>query len=156
MVTVITDANLQDIKDSIKYLLDRASESEEVRQLAVSITTGRPDPISAIYDWIKLKVSYVQDPLDKELLISPVRMVKDYWDSKPLAGDCDDQALLAVALYRSIGISSNVVLLDIKGNGFDHAIAEVYSEKSNSWLDIDPSSDLPLGWRESYIERMIV
>ena len=53
MITVIKNYGLQDIKDGIRYLLEKSSRSEEVRQLAIEITAGQEDPIAAVYDWVK-------------------------------------------------------------------------------------------------------
>jgi len=157
MLTIIKNYSLDDIKDSIKYLLDKASESEEVRQLAIEIIHNKPDPIAAIYDWVKTNVKYTPDPVRNgqiELFISPVRMVKDYRQGKPLAGDCDDMALLAVALCRSIGIHSSVVLLDTAGEGLDHAVSQVSS--NGVTLMLDPSANVPLGWEEHYYSKVVV
>lgn len=160
MITVIRDYNLQDIKSSIQYLLDKASKSEEVRQLAIEITYQQ-DKISSIYDWVKGHVSYVPDPRSEggeeiELFTSPVKMVKDYNEGKALGGDCDDMALLTTALYRAIGIKSSVVIIDSIGQGLDHAFCRVWSGELGSWVNSDPSSDYPLGWALSYKERIIV
>lgn len=150
-----------DIKDSINYLLDKSSQSEEVRNLAISITRYSPDPIASIYDFVRNNVQYTPDPVKNaeqiELFISPVRMVKDYYKGKPLAGDCDDMALLTTALCRSIGIRSNVIILDTEGNGFDHAVAQVYSEKLGKYIMIDASTDeVPLGWEIKYYSKVVI
>jgi len=161
MLTRIPNYTVTDVQDGIRYLLDKASQSEEVRQLAIDITSSSQDPIASIYGFVKQKVTYTPDEErgfgDIELFISPVRMVKDYRAGISIAGDCDDMALLTVALCRSIGIESNVVLLDTGGKGVDHAIAEVYSEKLETWITLDPSApEVPLGWIEHHVERIKV
>ena len=155
MLTTISNYTLDDIRKSINYLLDKAKQEQRVRQLAVSIISDKPDPIASIYDWIKTNVRYTKDPVDVELFISPAKMVNDYYQENPLAGDCDDQALLAVALYRSIGIESNVVIFDTKGEGYDHAVAQVFSDKLG-WVTVDASSDYPLGWTIKYRSKVVV
>jgi len=156
MITIIRNYTLKDIKDSMNYLLEKASLDEGVRQLGVSITHNKPDPIAAIYDWIKENVSYVPDPVRNgdniELFTSPVKMVENYYQQKPLGEDCDGMALLAVALCRSIGIKSNVALLDTRGEGFDHAVANVYLD--GKYIFVDPSSGYPLGWEINYARRL--
>ena len=160
MLTSITNYGLTDIMEGFRYLLRKAELSEEVRTLAVQITQNGND-ISAIYDWVKANLRYVPDPVrgmgDVELFISPARQVKDYNAGLAIAGDCDDFALLTVALCRAVGIRANIVLLDTIDNGIDHAIAEVYSEKLERWIMLDATGEcLPLGWLESYYERIIV
>ena len=158
MLTIISKHRLSelDIRSSINYLLDKAAHDEQLRQLAVQITSNK-EPISAVYDWVKENVQYVPDPVGNELFISPVRMVQDYHDGNPLAGDCDDQALLITALCRSIGIESNVVLLDTGGGGLDHAVSQAYSEKLGKYVLVDASTnEVPLGWEESYFQKVVV
>ena len=160
MLTIIQNYTIEDVKNSINYLLEKAAYDEEVRQLAVQITYDR-NPIAGVYDFIKTNVHYTPDPVRNheniELFISPVKMVRDYKNGLPLAGDCDDQAILAVALYRSIGIRSNVTLLDTAGKGLDHAVANVYSDTVKKYIFVDPSSsEFPLGWEIQYYERIDV
>ena len=155
----IQNYSLDDVKDSIKYLLDRASESLEVRTLAIGITAGKPDPVAAIYDFIKQNVSYIPDPVSNghiELFTSPIRMVRDYRAGIPIGEDCDGMAILATALYRSIGIRANVVLIDVGGNGLDHAYCQAYSDTLNDWVSVDPSSQFPLGWDIKYHDKVVV
>jgi len=149
MLTIIRNYDLEDVKRGMNYLLDKASQSEEVRQLAVNIIDNKPDSIAAIYDWVRDNVRYTPDPILIELLTSPVRMVNDYLQGKPLAEDCDGIAILITALCRSIGIQSSVVLLDTKGEGLDHAISQVHSDIG--WVSVDASDSIhPLGWSISY------
>jgi hypothetical protein len=159
MIKFIQNYTIEDIKTSIKYLLDKSSQSEEVRQLALSITRNTDDPIVAVHSWIKDNIKYVADPVsdgELELFISPVRIVKDYADGKSLGGDCDDMAILTTALYRSLGIRSDVVLLDVNGKGLDHAVSQVFSDKLGRFIIVDPSSNLPVGWEEKYYEKVVV
>lgn len=160
MLTLIQNYNMNDVVASMQLLLEQSSHSTEVRDLAVEITAGTPSPINAIFNWIKKNVNYVSDPVRVdgiiELFISPVRMVQDYKAGKTLGGDCDDQSLLATALYRAIGMPSNVVLLNQVGRGYDHAVSRVYSEKLTDFIMVDPTADLPLGWREFSVESKII
>ena len=161
MLIRIKNYSVDDIENSIRFLLDRASNSSEVRQHAVNITHDQPDKIAEIFDWIKQNVSYVPDPIgtggeEIELFISPVKQVKDYQQGLRPAGDCDDLALLATSLYRAIGIRANVIIIDSVGNGFDHAYCRVWSDKLNDWINCDPSGDYPLGWVYSYTRKITV
>lgn len=157
MITVIENYNLEDVKTSINHLLRKASESEEVRQLTISVVGDCPDPIPPVYDFIRYNVKYISDPIGGELFISPVKMVNDYSNDKPIGADCDDMAILAVAMYRSVGLESNVVLLDTKGKGLDHAVARVRSRQTGEYIMIDPSTPkYPLGWQERYYAKVII
>jgi transglutaminase-like putative cysteine protease len=151
VIRIIKKYTLGDVKSSILLLLDRASKSPEVRQMAIQITYTEQDKISAIYNWVKQNVSYIPDPIgptgeEIELFVSPVKMVNDYNQGLRPGGDCDDHALLDTALFRAIGFRSNVVLMNSAGQGIDHAYCRVYSEKLSRWLRCDTSVNTPLAW----------
>ncbi len=82
-------------------------------------------------------------------------MVRDYNEGKTLKGDCDDQSLMCVALYRALGMRANVVLLDRQGKGFDHAVCEVESP-TLGMIMVDTTGNAPLGWKETYTQKMVV
>jgi len=151
MITILPD-NLGTIKESIKYLLDKASQSEEVRALAIEVTVDQ-DKIAAIYNFARSNIRYTPDPIDMELFTSPVRMVNEYRQGKILAEDCDGIAIFVTALYRAIGLQSNVVLLGLTSRELDHAVSQVYSDILNRWILVDA---VPLGWEISYVEKIIV
>jgi len=160
MLIRIKNYTIQDITDSITFLLDRAAHSPEVRQHAIQITYDKQDKIGAVHDWIKQNVSYVPDPIQSEgeieLFISPIKQVKDYAQGLRPSGDCDDMALLATALYRAIGIRANVIIIDSVGNGLDHAFCQVWSDKLNQFVNSDPSGEYPPGWEISYHNKIVI
>ena len=159
MLIRIQNYTINDVTDGIKLLLERASASPEVREHAITITSNNPDKIAAIFDWIKANVEYISDPVlgdgHIELFTSPVKMVADYKAGKPQGGDCDDMAILATSLCRSLGIQSNVVLLDTGGGGIDHAICRAKSD-TLGWLDVDPSSSYPVGWTVKNYSEIVI
>jgi transglutaminase-like putative cysteine protease len=156
MLIVIENNNLQDIENSVRYLLDKASKSEEVRLLAMDIAAGIPDSISAIYDWVRANMKYIPDPVTAEIFTSPVRLVQDYNKGILLQGDCDDYSIFTCSLLRAVGIESNVVLLDKKGRGYDHAIVTARSE-SLGWIDVDTSTNtFPCGWYQEANNRLVI
>jgi len=151
MLKVIKNYNLKDVRESIFYLLEKASKSTEVRQHAIQITQGKQDSIAAIYDWVKGNVAYLSDPIgpsgdEIEWFISPVRMIENHSKGLALAGDCDDHALLATALYQSLGIPSKVILAGYSDSNVEHAFCRVWSEPLQSWINCDTTVDHPLGW----------
>ena len=167
MLTIIqkNKISVQDIRHYMNYLLDKSAQDESVRALAINITSGKSDNISAVFDWVKTNIKYVPDATiagslgssaeDPELFISPIRMVRDYNEGKPLSGDCDDQSLMCVALYRALGMRANGVLLDRQGKGFDHAVCEVESP-TLGMITVDTTGNTPLGWEENYNQKEII
>ena len=156
MITIIKNYNLEDVRRELKRMLEEGSQLPEVRQLALQITSDIPyngDQISAIYDFVKTNIKYQSDPYKVELFIHPRRMI-EFYNQGIATGDCDDIALFTASLLRSLGYEVSVVLLDTKGEGLDHAIAQV---KSNiGWLNVDASSQYPLGWEIKYYQKVVV
>lgn len=152
----LTEYNLNTVKKGTNDLLNQASRSEEVRTLAANIVaTGPGDPIISISTWVRENMKYVYDPLDKELFQSPVRLVRQFNAGQPVVGDCDDIAIMTVALFRAVGIPSNVEILDQVGGGYDHAVANVQDEKTGRWIMVDNSElSIPIGWELKYVRRM--
>lgn len=154
---IIEHASLQDMINAMNDFLVKAVSSQEVPALANSIVGMSSDPIASIYDWCRKNITYTPDPEGDESLTSPVKYARDYAAGTPLKGDCDDIALMVVALCRCAGIQSHVVIIDQKGQGYDHAIAECMSDKLGRWIFVDASSGkVPLGWDIAYVNRMDV
>lgn len=155
MMTLIPDT-LDNVTASIQYLLDKSAKDEAVRVLAISIVTNEPSPISAIHTWVRKNVRYTDDPTDMELFTSPAKLVSDFNNKLPIAEDCDGMAILTVALLRSVGIPSNVVLMDTHGNGYDHVVTRAFSPKINEYIMIDPASSFPTGWEEKSYTKLVI
>lgn len=153
--TIISNYNISDVTSSMRRMLTEASHDADLRDLSISIV--RDNPASDIYDWVKSNVQYISDPLDIELIQHPSRMIQDFRAGKKLSGDCDDISLLTAAMLQSVGLKSRIALIDTKGQGLDHAVAQAWSDKLNDWLFIDPSTDrLPFGWSESHKSIVVI
>ena len=159
-IITIKNYTLQHVIDSMNFLLDKASHSPEVRQHAIQITGYSEDKIYPIYSWVKKNLRYVSDPQgikgSIELFISPVKMVEWYNKGISLGGDCDDHALLLTGLYKSIGLKSNIVIVDVEGKGYDHAYSQVWSDKLNMFIAVDTVSKYPLGWEISNYGKIVI
>ena len=157
MLTVINDANIQDFIEGVKYLLAKSDTSEEVFKLAQEIVQGKPDPIKAIFDWVRAHVKYTPDPGDDELFISPIKLVEYYRSGKPLEEDCDGFAMLTTALCRAVGLTAHVCFVAQRTGNFDHAICEVWSIPLRAWIQVDTSTDLiPLGWETPFRKVYVI
>lgn len=157
MITRKQNYSMQDVKDGLQLLLKLSTDSSIVKSHAINIISGNNDSILAIYNWVKQNVSYVPD-IDgakqfsndttnvTELFISPVKQIEYYNEGKAIFGDCDDHALLTTALYRSLGIRSNIVIIDTVNMGFDHAYSQVWSDRLHQYVSADTTAKYPFGW----------
>jgi len=153
MITLIKGADLNRIKQELVRLMHEGSENMKVRELAISITPSyEDDQISAVYDYVKGNIEYQPDPKDAELFVAPWKMV-EMIESGNARGDCDDMALFAATLYRSLGYNAKIILMGTKSEEIDHAVCEVYSEKLGKWITVDPSNKYPLGWELKSFSR---
>lgn len=154
MLTIIKNADLHDIRRELSRLMREGSQRMDVREFALSIAPDyNNDQISAIYEYAKRNIQYIRDPDSTELFIASWKMIELIEQGKA-AGDCDDMALFCASLLRSIGYETRIVLLDTTGQGIDHAICEVYSEKIGLWISVDVASEHPLGWITKSFSRM--
>lgn len=106
--------------------------------------------IRAVQTWIQNNVRYTHD--NKEVFITPTRMLID-WGRGAGGGDCDDLAMLAAAMLRSIGYRTAVIIVDGNGGGiWSHAMAAVKTPRSmapfgKAWIPIELTKVVPLGWK---------
>ena len=144
----------------LKRMLVESSDSSKVRQVAWGIVDGHDDhsKIGAIYTWVKDNVIYTPDPIgpegEIELFTSPIYQIEKYFNGEQMREDCDGIALMVASLARSVGIPARIILIDVAGNGIDHAVAELYSNKLHTWIMIDASSKFPPGWHENSFRRV--
>jgi len=135
-------------------MLHDGSESPEVRDLALEVTSGDlDDAISAIFEFVRDNVTYTPDPEDRELFISPRIMVELIREGRAY-GDCDDMSLFTASLLSSIGYRTKIIVLALEDDEYDHAIAAVWSEDLQDWIWLDTASKNPVGWRYGYHRKI--
>jgi len=161
MLTLIKDADLEEIKAELSRVMNEAAGRDDVQEFAFTVSMYSDNPISSVHKYIRENIKYTRDPEGLELFIAPWKMIELINKGmerreKIASGDCDDMALFAASLYKALGYRSRIVLLDTGGAGIDHAIAEVYSDEVSAWIMVDPASENPLGWTPKYYARMDV
>ena len=120
-----------------------------VRRLAELAVWQKDDQIAGIYDFVKNTFPYLPDPIHYEFFIHPRLMAENYFAGYIRGADCDDHALLASAMLRSLGYEAKVLLVDSAGNGeIDHALAQVNTPIG--WVNVDTVANCPLGWQFNY------
>lgn len=132
----------------LRQLLHEGISSPAVRHLAEEAIAGREDHILAVHTFVKRTFPYIPDPIEPgELFIHPNRMAEDYFSGRIRGGDCDDHATLNAAMLGSIGYRVRLALIDSDMDfELDHAVAEVFSDKLGEWIQVDTTSEFPLGW----------
>jgi len=63
-------------------------------------------------------------------------------------GDCDDKSILLASLLGSIGHSSRFVAIGYRPNEYAHVFVEtIAAGGEGNWIALDPTEDVPMGWR---------
>ena len=93
---------------------------------------------SILARWVLQNVVYQADPRGIEFVISPVQMLKTWYQHGAARGDCDDHVLLLNALLEAAGIPTKVVavaLPDAAPGVVNHVLSAVNYGKG--WRDFD-------------------
>lgn len=139
---------LDGVLEKMKELVAQGKGDPEVRAKAVEITKNIPvDPrtglpnrrdygqiANAVYNWMKKKIAYVNDPDGIEWLQTGKKTMELGF------GDCDDQSILAGALLGSIGVPTRFKV--VKANpespqSYSHVYMQ-YHDKTG-WKGFDPT-----------------
>lgn len=92
-----------------------------------------------IYRWVQQHIAYRWDPADHEALQTPANTVA------LRAGDCDDMTTLIVALARSIGLRTRMMVGGRSKGHYIHVWPEVWA--GGRWLALDATERRGPGWR---------
>lgn len=142
---------------TIKSLVYQALNDPQVRirKRAESIISpiGEKDEmgeIASVYDYVLRTLHYVSDPVDIELVKSPLLIDDEVTEKGYFMGDCDDASGYLAALLKSIGyFVALVVVSPERAPGFDyrHIFVRVWIDRDNEWMALDPTAKVhPIGW----------
>jgi len=136
---------LRSLVDSSRALpVVRAAALEALQDAASS---DESDQLSALLDWVRDRVRFVQDPADVEYVQSPVYLLETIRREGVAYGDCDCSAGLFAALAESVGYPTRFVLQGGEpGEPFSHILVE--TETRGGWVAVDASQQHSgLGWK---------
>jgi transglutaminase-like putative cysteine protease len=72
-------------------------------------TRDRLSQIAAIYNWFDKHYTFVNDPIEVELIKDPERILEEIEKTGRVLGDCDDASTFLAAAVRSIGIPATLI-----------------------------------------------
>jgi transglutaminase-like putative cysteine protease len=125
--------------------------SAEVRRAALEavqgVSRGQPE-IDSVLDWIRAHIEF-RGEYGETLQEPRITLVFG-------AGDCDDQSMLAAAMYASLGYETRfrTVSLTSDPSELSHVYLEVRDKYTGAWLSIDPTvaKSWP-GWQPDDVAR---
>lgn len=129
-----------------------------IRDLALRII-GRADApgeqAARIRAWLRTRVRFVPDPDTTELLHDPV-LLAEWIDRDGSVGvDCDDVAMLAAALGKSIGLAARFVVVAFFASDapYSHIWAELFD--GSGWREMDTTRKVQ-GIEDTRVSRRAV
>jgi hypothetical protein len=118
------------------------------RALLSEILAGAPRRVNGhakaleavrIFEWIRSRIRYVNDPHGQELFTELELMLKRGM------GDCDDMAAFLVTLFLAAGIPAKLrVIKTKKSKGWAHIYPVAYVD--NRWRAFDATERMNAGW----------
>lgn len=124
------------------HLIRSGSVSPVVREAAIGLTRGVPSrdgrEQAAVIRWfVATHVTFMPDPDGVELVHGADVLVRAIRRDGVVAADCDDVAVLAGALAKSIGMPVRLVAVALDGRqAFGHVWAEA-RDRGGVWHDFD-------------------
>jgi len=139
------------LDDRIKYIrmqIDKGIQDGRVRQVAAQFLRGVKErdhigELRSIYDNVRKLVRYTWDINGIDTYQTPMRTLEFG------IADCDDYAILLVALLMSIGYTCKLVVIRLKeAKEWGHIYAAVgYPPKNPKlWIPLDASVPAKIGW----------
>ena len=120
-----------------------------VRSTALRLLPGSSDPVqlaTRIRNYIARRLTRIMERPEQ---LHPPDWLLYQMQRGPVAGDCDDAAMLAAALLASLGFDVHFVVFQNLANPDDmHVFTEVFT--ANGWIPVDPAVPIgatpPPGW----------
>lgn len=150
------DAGVGQSLDMMASYVDESCDSPTVvyfaRDLAVRAgVRNQYVQALAIKNWLARSFRFVDDPIDRDLFVTPERALVEYAATGRVTGDCDEAATLGAALGRAVGMRAQFVVLgfasdDPAENGrFAHVYAVLLTDDGRSVnLDVTrPAGPVP-------------
>lgn len=125
--------SFRDLKNILKNKIDEYSFNPYIRDYAESLTNGtghnKKAKIFRIANHLDSIFTFNRDPVGREYLQSPVRLIKKIKFLGRFSGDCDDTTVLLNSLYNSIGLNTEMIFLSPKIKPkFTHVLTGVYDD----------------------------
>jgi hypothetical protein len=131
--------------ERMKQLVRTRMGTPAVRKVSVNIArdAGSKDGMAqamAIRDWCEDHTFFIRDPHGMELLHDPILMLQVILRDGDIAVDCDDVALLAATLGKSVGLRARFVVVGFGSPTapFQHIWTELSSPSGTpQWIHVD-------------------
>lgn len=127
------DYGVSQTVEHMRALVDAALDNPRVVMLARQIAAmgGRRQYMQAltIQGWLKRVWRFVDDPTDRDILISPELSLQEFANTGYITGDCDEAATVGATLGRAVGLGAEFCLLGFASDdpALDGRLAHVFA-----------------------------
>lgn len=103
--------------------------------------------IQTIHDFVGHHARFVQDPINRETITTPLKFLDDIETKGRTTGDCDELSTLEASLLAAIGIEPR---FRFGGEGREMYHVWVQAKLGNEWFDLEPSGYLDAGFHYEF------
>lgn len=141
------------VAEILKQMVLKSRESRIVRLFALKLIREKGvapkdymGEIEALYTFVRDEIPYRKDAAFLDTFTEPEQQIKDFLFGTP-SGDCDDKATLLASLLLVLGHVPRFVLTNNMPDGkYVHIYVEVKHPKENSWICLETTEAVELGW----------
>lgn len=127
MLRVVHDARAsQTVLDAVAQLVRFLPQHDQLAEA------------QAIFNFVQNHIRYTRDPLTVEMLQTPEQLLERG------VGDCDDKAILLMAMLHAVGIPAMFVVGGRAPNMFEHVWVAAYL--NGQWISMDATEPHAMGW----------
>lgn len=151
------------VAEILKQMVLKSRESRVVRLFALKLIREKGiapkdymGEIEALYTFVRDEIPYRKDAAFLDTFTEAEQQIKDYLFGTP-SGDCDDKAVLLASLLLSVGHIPRFVLTNnIPDGKYVHIYCEVKHPKEQSWIALETTEQVELGWAPPTYRRGLV
>lgn len=118
--------------------LIRFTAAELVQQIPERNWFGE---INTIFEFVRDNIRYTLDIDDTETIQQPQFTLQNGY------GDCDDQCILLASLLCAVGHPCRFCAIGYTLNEYCHVFVETRGGGETRWISLDPTEQVPMGWR---------
>lgn len=157
-VCITPTTNVLDTLEIMHNIIEDQKIKPSIRRKALQLIKNLPEgnqlaEIKKLFYFVRNKIRFVKDIYGIETLQYPMNTIL------MKGGDCDCKITLLGSLLTTIGNKIRFVIYKIKSpDDFDHINLQVFYNKGNKWLTLDPTRrSKPFGWTpKRFFDRKII
>lgn len=142
------------------FVDDAVLRGQAVHRLAAKLAASagqfdRPAQVRALYDWLVRSIVFKKDTFPTEHLRHPEQLIAEVAQDGRTAADCDDLAMLAAAVLRSLGFRAVFIVAARTDLGPWEHVLPGYID-GGTLVPVDAQQRAPIGALPPVVRRIRV